>query len=305
VRLSPAGKYAFGYSVADSTWFTYNIATGTRTDLTKGEVFYNELNDSPNFPNAYGSAGWTDDDKALLIYDRYDIWSYNPDTGKGERITKGRESKTTYRYVELDDEARFIDNEGKWFLTTFDHNNKHVGYYELNRKNGKGKPLATGPYRYSRPVMAQASDELMFTRQSFVDFPNIYTTTLSFKKVTQISDANPQQSNYNWGTAELVKWTSLDGMELSGMLIKPENFDPNKQYPMIVNFYEKSSDGLFTHRPPAPGRSTISYSWYTSRGYVIFNPDVYYRIGYPGESAYNCVIPGVTALIEKGLYRQR
>lgn len=300
VRLSPEGKYAYGYSVADSTWFTYNIATGNRKDLTKGAVFYNELNDSPNFPNGYGLAGWTENDEAILIYDRYDIWSYNPDTGAGERITQGRESKVTYRYVWLDDEARAIDNKGKWMLTTFDGNNKHGGYYELNRRNGRGKQLVSGPFRYSRPVKAQAADELMFTRQSFVDFPNIYASTLSFKKVTQISDANPQQNEYNWGTAELVKWTSLDGKELSGMLIKPENFDPNKKYPMIVNFYEKSSDGLFTHRPPAPGRSTISYSWYTSRGYVIFNPDVHYRIGYPGESAYNCVVPGVTALIEKG-----
>jgi dipeptidyl aminopeptidase/acylaminoacyl peptidase len=115
-----------------------------------------------------------------------------------------------------------------------------------------------------------------------------------------ISDANPQQKNYNWGTSELVNWTSLNGKELRGMLIKPEDFNPDKKYPMLVNFYEKSSNGLFRHRAPSAGRSTINYSFYTSRGYVIFNPDVYYKIGYPGESAYNCVIPGVNSLIEKG-----
>ena len=115
-----------------------------------------------------------------------------------------------------------------------------------------------------------------------------------------ISDANPQQANYNWGTTELVKWTSLDGIPLTGILVKPENFDPNKKYPMIVNFYEKSSNGIHRHIIPNPGRSTINYSFYASRGYLIFNPDVYYRVGYPGESAFNCVIPGVTSLIEKG-----
>ena len=300
VRLSPGAKYAYGYSVADSTWFTYDIAAGKRQDLTKGKVFYNELNDAPNFPNAYGSAGWTEEDAKLLIYDRYDIWEFDPVSGEGKRLTNGRENLMRYRYVRLDDEARFIDPKGKWLLTTFNEANKHGGFYEHNAKNGKGKQLATGPYRYGRPVKAQDDDHLMFTRESFVDFPNIHYTDLSFKTTTQLSDANPQQSEYNWGTAELVKWTSLDGMELSGMLIKPEDFDPNKKYPMIVNFYEKSSDGLFGHRPPAPGRSTISYSWYTSRGYVIFNPDVYYRIGYPGESAFNCVVPGVTSLVEKG-----
>lgn len=300
VRLSPAGNYAYGYSAADSAWFAYNVNTENYRLLTKGEVFYNELNDSPNFPNAYGSAGWTEDDKSILIYDRYDIWEYNPETGEGERITKGREEGVTYRYVGLDNEARFIDKKEKWLLTTFNNANKHSGYYELNPRNGRGKQLLEGPFRYGRPVKAQDADYVMFTKESFVAFPNLHVSDLSFKEITQVSDANPQQSEYNWGTSELVHWTSLDGKPLTGMLIKPENFDPNKKYPMIVNFYEKSSDGVFGHRPPAAGRSTISYSWYTSRGYVIFNPDVHYRIGYPGESALNSVVPGVTSLIEKG-----
>jgi dienelactone hydrolase len=300
VSLSPEGKYAFGYSSADSTWFTYNMSTGNYQELTQGEVFYNELNDSPNFPSAYGAAGWTQDDEAVLIYDRYDIWKFNPETGTGERLTNGREDQIAYRYVRLDNEARFIDDNEKWLLTTFNGVTKHSGYYEFNPKNGRGKQLLEGPYRYGTPIKAQESDEVMFTKESFVDFPNIHVSDLSFKKTTQVSDANPQQSAYNWGTAELVNWTSLDGKELTGMLIKPEDFDPNKQYPMIVNFYERSSDGLNSHRPPAAGRSTISYSWYTSRGYLIFNPDVHYRIGYPGESALNSVVPGVTSLIEQG-----
>jgi dipeptidyl aminopeptidase/acylaminoacyl peptidase len=47
-------------------------------------------------------------------------------------------------------------------------------------------------------------------------------------------------------------------------------------------------------------RSTIDYHYYTSNGYLVFNPDVWYEDGYPGESAFNCVMPGITALIEKG-----
>ncbi len=300
VRMSPEAKYAFGYSSADSTWFTYNISTGTRVDLTKGEVFYNELNDSPNFPSAYGTAGWTEGDEALLIYDRYDIWKFDPDSGEGQRLTQGRENQMAYRLIQLDDEARFVSEKGSWLLSTFNDVNKHSGFSEFDPKSGSNTSLVEGPYRYGRPVLAQESEEIMFTRESFEDFPNIHSSDISFEDITQISDANPQQFEYNWGTAELVNWVSLDGKELQGMLIKPEDFDPNKKYPMIVNFYEKSSDGLYSHRPPTAGRSTISYSFYTSRGYVIFNPDVYYRIGYPGESAYNSVIPGITSLIEEG-----
>ena len=299
-RLSPEGEYAFGYNQVDSTWYTYNIKTSKYTELTKGKVFYDELNDSPDYPRSYGLAGWTKNDRKILIYDRYDIWEFNPDDATSRRLTKGRETKTSFRYVKLDSENRYIEDSGKMLMTTFNEITKNSGYFEYNYRNKTGKQLKDGPYRYSTPIKARLTDNVIFSRQSFEEYPNIRISDLSFKSEKVISDVNPQQKDYNWGTAELVNWTSLDGLPLTGMLIKPENFDPDKKYPMIVNFYEKSSNGLHYHRAPSPGRSSINYSFYTSRGYLIFNPDVYYKVGYPGESAFNSVIPGVTSLIEKG-----
>ncbi|MBP1840632.1 alpha/beta hydrolase family protein [Formosa algae] len=300
IRLSPKAKYAYGYNLVDSTWVSYNLSTGKQLDLTKGKIFYNELNDTPNYPRSYGAAGWTADDSALLVYDRYDVWSINPDTGDMTKLTSGKATKTQYRYVELDDEERFLDVNTPWLFSTFNEDNKYSGYYTYNAKRKKGEQLLEGPYRYSRPIKALDNTDVIFSRESFTEFPDIRYSNLTFKKQIKISDANPQQKDYNWGTAELVTWTSLDGIPLTGMLIKPEDFDPNKKYPMIVNFYEKSSDGLYRHKAPAYGRSTINYSFYASRGYVIFNPDIEYKDGYPGESAYNCLMPGVSAMVAKG-----
>jgi len=298
--LSPKGKFAYGYNTVDSTWFAYNIAKNTRLDVTKGKVCYNELNDTPNHPRSYGMAGWTKDDEAIVIYDRYDIFKFNPTTGQSSKLTNGRATKTVYRYARLDREEEFIDESKKWLLTTFNEETKNSGYFEFNPKRNRGKQLLDGPFRYSNPIKAKENNTVLFTRQSFIEFPNLRVSDLSFKKQTLVSDANPQQKEYNWGTIELHEFTSLEGKALKGLLVKPENFDPNKKYPMLVNFYERSSDGLHNHRAPSPGRSSINYSFYTSRGYIIFNPDIVYRDGYPGESAYNAVIPGITSLIDKG-----
>ena len=302
--LSPNGEYAFGYNQVDSTWYTYNIKTSKYTELTNGKMFYNELSDYPNHPRSYGAAGWTKNDKSILIYDRYDIWEFNPDTGSNKQLTKGRENQISYRYVKLEPEVKHIPINKKILLNTFNESTKESGYYEFDVKTSKGNQLLKGPFRYSSPKKARLTDDLMFTRQSFEEFPDIRISNLSFASEVVISDVNPQQSDYNWGTAELMHWYSLDGIPLTGMLIKPENFDPTKKYPLLVNFYERSSNSLHSHRAPNPGRSSINYSFYTSRGYVIFNPDVHYRVGYPGESAFNCVIPGVTALIDKGFIDQ-
>lgn len=299
-NLSPKGKYAYGYKAIDSTWFTYNITTNTYNAITKGKLFYDELNDSPKHPSAYGLAGWSESDASILLYDRYDIWKFNPDTGASVNLTNGRDSKTVYRYIKLDEDVDFISSDTDWLLSTFNEDTKEAGFATFNPKNNKLKQLEKGPFKYDISAKAELGNSILFTRESFDEFPNLRLSNLDFKKQTVLSDANPQQKDFNWGTIELVEWTSLDGKKLKGLLAKPENFDPTKKYPMIVNFYERYSDRLHSHRAPSFGRSTINYSFYTSRGYVIFNPDIEYRVGYPGESAYNCVIPGVTHLINQG-----
>ena len=299
-NLSPNAQYVYGYNPMDTLWFSYNIPNKSYKTLTKGLQFYDELNDAPDYPSSYGSAGFTKDDKALILYDRYDIFKFNPDSGSYTKLTNGRASKTTYRYVKTDAEERFLDDKKEWLLSIFNETTKEAGFVSYNPKSEKIKALISGPYKYSKPKKATLSDELLFTRESFQEFPDLRVTDPDFKNVTQISTANPQQSSYNWGTIELVNWISLDGLELTGLLVKPENFDPGIKYPMLVNFYERSSDGLHSHRAPMAGRSSINFSFYSSRGYVIFVPDIHYREGYPGESAFNCVIPGVTSMIEKG-----
>ncbi|MDE0649443.1 MAG: prolyl oligopeptidase family serine peptidase, partial [Gammaproteobacteria bacterium] len=75
---------------------------------------------------------------------------------------------------------------------------------------------------------------------------------------------------------------------------------PSEEYPMMVYFYERSSDGLYGYTAPAPGSSSINRSFYVSRGYLLFVPDIPYRDGYPGESALDAVVPGVLELVEEG-----
>ncbi len=303
-RQSPKGDYAYWYSRKDTAWYTYSFAKAGIFKITdnKQVLFYNEKHDSPSYPGPYGVMSWIEDDSKLLIYDRYDIWEVDPENSTApKKLTSGREQKLRYRYVKLDDEERFIKNGQKLTLTGFYETDKHEAIFEYTYgKSSTPKLLIEGDYAFGDIQKAQNDDKVIFTRGNFKTFPDLQASDLSFKKTIQISNANPQQGEYNWGTIELYKWTSLDGQELEGLLVKPEDFDPGRKYPMIVNFYEKSSDGLNNHRAPAPGRSTITYSFYASRGYVIFNPNVHYKTGYPGESAYNCVIPGVTSLIAEG-----
>lgn len=301
--LSPNGQYAFWFSYPDSSWFAHNIATGTSMQLTdnKSVTFYDEMDDHPDDPPPHGMAGWLKDDAAMLVYDHFDIWKIDPN-GKTApiKITNGRKDNQRIRYIRVDREDRFIDPAKPMLVSVFNEKTKENGYAWLDLSNNKLTVIQSGKFSFSnRPLKAKNADKWVFTRENFQVFPDLlYSSDL--KNFKQISNANPQQKDYRWGNAELYQWTSLDGEQLDGMLIKPEGFDPNKKYPMLVYFYERSSDGLYNHRAPAAPRSTINFSFYASKGYLIFVPDIPYKIGYPGESCYNAVIPGVTALIDDG-----
>ncbi len=301
--LSPGGKYAFWFNYPDSSWFAHHIETGTTRQLTDNQTvtFYNELDDHPDDPPPHGMAGWLKDDAAMLVYDRYDIWRVDPQGVQAPvRITNGRKDQQRIRYIRVDREERFIDPAKPMLVSVFNKRTKEDGYAWLNLADNKLTMIQSGKYSFSnRPLKAKKADKWVFTRENFQVFPDLlYSNDL--KNFKQISNANPQQKDYRWGTAELYQWTSLDGEQLDGILIKPEGFDPGKKYPMMVYFYERSSDGLYRHRTPAAPRSSINFSHYASRGYLVFVPDIPYKIGYPGESCYNAVIPGVTSLIEKG-----
>ena len=189
------------------------------------------------------------------------------------------------------------------YLTAFNYDSKQAGFYTLSL----AKPAAPTKLimedsslgGLSKPLNA---DKFIFTKGTFVNFPELHISDMKFGGIKKISATNPQQSQYNWGTVELVEWTSFDRQTLQGLLYKPENFDPNKKYPMVVYFYERSSDGLHGYSAPAPSASTINKTYAVSNGYLVFIPDIPYMEGYPGQSCYNAVVSGTYALLERYSY---
>ena len=304
-RLSPQGKYAYWYGETDSCWYTIALAEGKQYRLTTPESFpaWDEENDVPDYPYAHGAAGWTANDQNLLIYDRYDIWKFDPTaaTPPINLTVNGRKEKLSYRLEQLDKEARFIDLGKPQLLKGFNEATKGYGFYNARLSAPAApKTLLAGNYMLRSINKAKNTDDVIYTMETFQQYPDIHYSTLAFKKSVQLTHGYKQQEGFIWGTAELVSWVSLDGRPLEGVVYKPANFDPNKKYPMMVNFYERNSETLYNYRMPEPHRSTIDYHLYNSNEYVIFNPDIRYVDGYPGESCYNCLMPGITMMIAKG-----
>ena len=306
VVLSPAGKYVLVWSPEEKLWKILSKTGEIHKVIQVPGNFplYDELNDTPDDPSPYGFAGWTVDENHVLIYDRYDIWSFRLE-GKEDpvNITNGfgRSNNLRFRYVKLDPDELCISVMDPIYLSAFNLFDKEAGFFyvrPLKKENPVKLIFEKASFSYG-VKKAKNSNKIIWQKESFDFSPDLYVSDLNFTGIKRLSVSNPQQVKYNWITAELFGWTSFDKQELQGILYKPEDFDPAGKYPLIVYFYERSSDGLYRYNTPAPSASTINRSFAVSNGYLLFVPDIPYKKGYPGESCYNAVISGTHALLGK------
>jgi dipeptidyl aminopeptidase/acylaminoacyl peptidase len=301
---SYTGKYLVWYDEKKKEYAVYNNATKKVNAVAKDITvpLYDEENDVPDDPNGYGIVKWMEGDKYVLMYDKYDVWKVDPDAKeKSVVITNGRKDKTQFRYVTLDNEEKFIQPEQKLYFRVFGDADKTAGIATIDLKSKATQILFKEKVAIGFGfVKAKDADELLFSKETYENSPNLYAQALSSTQAIKLSSTNPQQSTYVWGTAELFKWKAYTGKETEGILYKPENFDAKKKYPMIVYFYERNNNTLYNYQAPAPTPSRLNIPFFVSRGYVVFVPDIWYTTGHPGKSAYDYIVSGTRALIKQG-----
>ncbi len=325
VQWSPDGHYGIIFDGKD--WNSIEVPSGKTTNLT-GKLpvaFWNEENDTPEVPPAYGSAGFSTDGKWAFIYDYYDIWQIAPDGSAAKNLTAGVGRKEHLRlrvmnFPSEDDEGGTepgIDVSHPLLLRAENTETRDTGYYRLSLGAGPeklimaaknygaaGAPGRGGAGGGGTLLKARKADVVVVSESTFNEYPNLNVTDLSFKSLKKVTDANPQQSQLLWGTSEMIRFKNTDGVALEGVLYKPENFDPHKKYPMIVYIYERLSQGLNNFVDPRPGHN-INISYYVSNGYLVLTPDIVYTTGYPGQSALKCVLPAIQSQVDRGFVDEK
>ncbi len=330
-RLSPSpkGNYYTWYNAKEKNWYLYSVASNVYTNITKDLecAFWDEDEDTPSYPAPYSPALWFQDESSFIIGDRFDLWSFDPMGVKPPvMITQGVGATTQTQFVPMTGMLYSPKKEGRHglvydyslykdeilYMSSFNRDTKERGIYsiDLNKRKQKLVKLVEGPYSYSLRCIVNSYDYLrnvreprqlkipflIYTQANFENAPKLLITKDLFRENELLIESNQQQKKYNWGRVELVSWMTDDSIRAEGLLYKPEDFDASKKYPVMIYFYEKNSDGLYSYRVPAPSRSTVNVPYFVSNGYIVFIPDIYYTVGHPGQSAMKSIMPGVDML---------
>lgn len=299
------GNALLYYDEPQKKFFAYNATTGKTIQIAKDikTSLFDEENDLPDDPNAYGIGKWMDNNQEVLMYDKYDIWLVDVNGIKAsKKLTNGRINKIISRFIETDAERKTLAKNAILLIKGYSEVDKSELISTLNLADGAFNLINQVPMHFATIVGASHSNDIAVMQEDEVKSPNLYLYTLAATKQnpTSIATINTQQANYNWMSSQIVKWKAYTGKMAEGVLYLPENFDAKKKYPMIVYFYERSNQTLHNYLAPAPTPSRLNIPFFASRGYIVFVPDIWYTRGYPGQSAYDYILSGTRAMIQKG-----
>jgi dienelactone hydrolase len=306
VSLSPSGNYFAFWNEKTNNYYMQTVDNPTEICMTceVKDNLIEDVNGMPEMAGPRGIIGWTQGEKGLLIQAEKAIYFFDVTTQKTVPIASDLLQSTTdtnYRYTLQNlapDSTLFYPSN--CILTRWHGKTRLMSFYRLEGSfpSVSAQFVDGGDFDYIGFKKAKNNQRITFQRHSNSDYPDLFTTT-SNGKVVQLSKANPQQVLYNWSTVELISWTSYDGIPLEGLIYKPENFDTNKSYPLLVYYYEMYADDIHNHYAPKPTASIIYPTEYASAGYVVFIPNIRYKAGFPANGAYDCIMSGTDAVLRK------
>jgi dipeptidyl aminopeptidase/acylaminoacyl peptidase len=189
-----------------------------------------------------------------------DIFVMDGKGGEPRNLTPGR--KSTPSGFDWQDSNRMVFTEAVDGGSAISALNVSSGQTETLWKSGEGVH-AYG--NYSNFSLAKDGRTSAVIRSSWERPPEVWGGPIGDWQ--QLTHANSAQRPH-WGKAESVIWND-EGLRVQGWLLYPENFDPGKRYPMVVEIHGGPA-GMKTASWPTP---RFDMSIMAGLGYFVFFPN--------------------------------
>jgi len=146
----------------------------------------------------------------------FGVWEVPLEGGEGVNLTggMGEREEIRFRIMDLDTERERVDTSEPILLSAYGEWTKKSGYF-LARPGRDPRELlfqdamlGTVGFRAAGIQKARDADRVIFTRQTFQEFPDYWVSDTRFRNPRKVTDANPQQAEYKWGSRVLVDYTN-------------------------------------------------------------------------------------------------
>lgn len=235
--------------------------------LTRNKVYEEKLKWSMDGKKLYF---YSTANENLEYYFQPSLFEIDPDSGEARDLLPGF-TYEVYEYIvaEGGDCLYFTVNEGV-----------KVNIYRLDTRTLKTRRLT----RFEADIHSLVNDTLhnrLYFLLSDASHPfELYRFNLKSSQAFRLSFENRWADEIDRGKAETVYWQSSDGKTVEGIVYYPADFDLDNQHPLIVQIH----GGPESSRKKDFSTSYARYTYFwTSRGYVVFEPNYRGSTGYGDE----------------------
>ena len=278
-------------------WEFYNIESEERfTILHKDE---------------YSTPIWSSDSKNIYYQDESNLFVLDVKTQKSTQLTsfKGVNHITFQNKIQIQNGFYADINKPLFFSVRYPNDNKtsYLSLYEekiiklidasSNRLNEKY--LSNGVSKDGRTVV--------WTEENY-NQPHILKVFRKGKVETLLEAELPIEL-YNWRKQKVIHYKDKFGVDLTGVLWYPKDFNPSKKYPMVTFIYDllQGNDRSLFDIPIFYAQHGFSRALLSEQGYFVFQADTYVSEEGPGVSAVECIKKGIESIttLEPTIERQK
>jgi len=247
---------------------------------TNSDIYVQSLSDGPAKNITAGNKGYDvapmyTRDGRYIIYrsqatagfeaDRWRLMAYNRSTGVSTELTRGFDQQI---------EEVALSPDGNYAYFTADERGR-LPIFRVPLGGAEPQKIV-GDVFASDLHLTPDGKRLVFTNSSMSSPAEIFTASADGKDVAALTSVNAQlMTRAGLKKGEDIEWTGALGRKIHGFIVKPNNFDPNKKYPLVV---------LIHGGPQGAWNDSWGYRWnpqlFANAGYVVFAPNPRGSTGY-------------------------